>query len=543
MRLRAARLLAISKRRFGVALVRTEPETGNDLKYIFNRKWKPKSFEQVNQLLDRMNATNLTELNPDLLTRLRNVFMDFKSQRDVKPPACVANASCFTKTFWGLVKFNTLPGDIDPVSVLDSLGVGITQYAEKLHPPELTNLAWALSQCYRSWGGKHPSLKGSTQLNEILTEIARLSQDSLHRFTHKELSSFVWSMAWAEYKNSRFWGEVAENVVERLREAKNEDKGKAFGWIFRCGALRPHVLKYALVLVSLVDAMGDMKKTPATDVALIISAIDHLDDAQIREAGDYLIPTACNLIEKTNAYIKPSEVVLFLDFLSRYGRRNKLLLKKGHDLNTTVQTLFREHIFSDRPLNEKEYERDLLGLKVVHLGENITRLLLQSFQCKTPDEEFISTATFRLREHLHKQATVTQKFICCYLHASLTSPTDRLSVCEIKDIFTFSENNEGNLNLLKTVRLKHARDGHCEVVALEAILASILSYPCWQDTEGTVQLYINYAPCLSCIGAIIQFIKMLPRVHVKVEYYRAVPFVVRQTLKAPNFYNNHHVLS
>lgn len=543
MRFRAARLLAISKRRFGVALVRAEPEKANNLIYIFNQKWKPKSFEQVNQLLDRMHATSLSQLNPDFLTRLRDVFVDFKSQGDGKPPACVANASCFTKTFWGLVKFNVLPGDVDPVSVLDSLGVGITQYAEKLHPTELTNLAWALSQCYRTWGGKHPSLKGSTQLDEILTEIARLSQDCLHRFTHKELSSFVWSMAWAEYKNPRFWGEVAENVVERLREAKEEDKGKAFGWIFRCGALRPYVLKYALVLVSLVDAMGSMKNPPATDVALIVTAIDHLDDGQLREAGGYLIPAACNLIEKATVHTKPSEVVLFLDFLSRYGRRTKLLSKKGHDLKNTMETLLREHIFSDRPLDRKEYEKDLLGLKVVHLGENITRLLLQSFQCKTPDDEFISTAKLRLRQHLHKQATVTQKFICCYLEASLTSPTERSRVCEFKDIFTFSENNERNLDMLKTVRLKHARDGHCEVLALEAILASILSYPCWQDTEGTVQLYINYAPCLSCVGAILQFIKMLPRVHVKVDYYRVVPFVARETLKAPKFYNNHHVLS
>jgi len=79
--------------------------------------------------------------------------------------------------------------------------------------------------------------------------------------------------------------------------------------------------------------------------------------------------------------------------------------------------------------------------------------------------------------------------------------------------------------LLVPAPLAHDRSGHAEFKALLEVLGAVTAlgvdmHPNESRSHvvGTVHLYVDHHPCLSCVGAICQFRTVLPNVTTRVAY-------------------------
>lgn len=81
--------------------------------------------------------------------------------------------------------------------------------------------------------------------------------------------------------------------------------------------------------------------------------------------------------------------------------------------------------------------------------------------------------------------------------------------------------------MLEPLFLHVERSGHAERRALIGLLRMVVStfhqtkFDGWEVISGVVELYVTHFPCVSCLVAIAQFTRRLPRVQVWVEFDNA----------------------
>ncbi|CAE7754886.1 unnamed protein product, partial [Symbiodinium sp. CCMP2456] len=76
------------------------------------------------------------------------------------------------------------------------------------------------------------------------------------------------------------------------------------------------------------------------------------------------------------------------------------------------------------------------------------------------------------------------------------------------------------LGLLRAVSLRFPRDRDAEYLALTSVVAALRrsAAATASGAEGTVRLHASQAPCLSCLGVLVQFREAFPKLELKVSF-------------------------
>jgi len=123
-------------------------------------------------------------------------------------------------------------------------------------------------------------------------------------------------------------------------------------------------------------------------------------------------------------------------------------------------------------------------------------------------------------------AAVSSQGVVAWLAADLKVPGGN-SVFEPGRVFAADDSAEHSIlveRMVLPIFLQVPRNGHAERRALIHLLRQVSrafsynNHDQWQETLGSVQLYASHFLCISCLAAVAQFNRRLPRVAVHVEY-------------------------
>lgn len=181
----------------------------------------------------------------------------------------------------------------------------------------------------------------------------------------------------------------------------------------------------------------------------------------------------------------------------------------------------------------------LPSLGAAHTGE---ALLVAGADCKSHGVIDDVLAAADRRWVLQAREAVSQAVWWSCPHAAVSSQgvvawlSARLEVAggviveEPGRVFVADDSAEHSIlieRMLQPIFLQVPRNGHAERRALVSLLRQIsraVSYDHhdrWSDAQGSVRLYASHFLCMSCIAAVAQFCRRLPRAEVQVEFDNA----------------------
>lgn len=392
-------------------------------------------------------------------------------------------------------------------------------------PQELTNTVWA----FAALGIKTPGL---------FEAIAEQCCSKISHFNTQNITNLAWSYTHLGLDSPKLFSEVAHAAQARILDMNVQDLAQmALSLVVTRGhdhsesrvfATRELTLSLVQqVTLAMVDKLGTAKLT-------------HPDDAWI--AHDLVLvwlneADAVRVLSDKWSLLDRFVGTLF-DRVSNFLRYTPLL-RYAQPCGAVVQTVHME-----------EYQRDFRALDLRSLGIKHTAKLLHDFGFMDNDANFIKAAREQLeRDHagllLAEPGAGSQNWCLFRFQVSVATGGGMVKAEELEGIRVRSCGGdpvavglldppfEAHLVAVKLSndRLNHRkRDAEFRALAhtagvLRALLPNadtLMAERIWwgKHVRGWLQIYATEVPCLSCLGAMVQFSKRFPNVELKVSYPR-----------------------
>jgi len=390
-------------------------------------------------------------------------------------------------------------------------------------PQELTNTVWA----FAALGVK------TDQLFEVVGEECRRK---LADFNTQNITNLAWAYTHLELTSPELLADVAHVALHRVDEMNVQDLAQlALSLLF----IRGHSRKENVVL-----GTQDLTKSLVKEVSLAMVQ-------KLRRS---------NLTYPDDAWIVHDLVLVWMD-------EDEAALSIGAEwavLDGYVSGLFDQvmDFFLYTPLlryaqpcgavvqstHVQEYERAFRALDLRSLGIKYTTKVLSRFGLVGQDNEFVRFAEAKLDEDhagLLRTDPGAGSQNWCLFRFKVTATIDGMCV-KSEELTGLRVRSCGGdpaaLELLdppfeahftavklSNDRLNHRkRDAEFRALAhvagvLRALLPdadALMAERIWwgKSVQGWLQIYVTEVPCLSCLGAMVQFTKRFPRVELRVSY-------------------------
>mmetsp|Transcript_135910 Transcript_135910/g.434819 ORF Transcript_135910/g.434819 Transcript_135910/m.434819 type:complete len:743 (-) Transcript_135910:255-2483(-) len=390
-------------------------------------------------------------------------------------------------------------------------------------PQELTNTVWA----FASLGVK------SDGLFEAIGDECRVK---LSHFNTQNITNVAWSYTHLAVDNPELLKDVANAALARMSTMNVQDLAQmALSLMFTrghshkhqgfCSSLEDTLMIVSKVAVAMVEKIRGSNLTFPDDAWIVHDLVlMWMDEREaVSNIGDAWI--------HLDGYVRCLFDQVF-DFL-----RYTPLLRYAQPCGAVVQTVHME-----------EYQRAFRALDLRSLGIKYTGLLLSEMGFLEVDQEFIEVARAQLEsDHAHLLAADpgagSQNWCLFRFQVTAFVQGQWVEAEELEGIRVRSCGGDPvALTLLDApfeshllaVKLSNDRLNHrkrdAEFRALAHVAGvlrrlfpdddSLMSERIWwgKNVNGWLQIYVTEVPCLSCLGAMLQFAKRFPHVDLRVSY-------------------------
>lgn len=164
------------------------------------------------------------------------------------------------------------------------------------------------------------------------------------------------------------------------------------------------------------------------------------------------------------------------------------------------------------PVDEERYVRSLVDSDCFHAGPFFTDHLLSRLGVQKADEAFALCS----RRRLAQGGEIPGRGIRCVAAFRVSLPSGGGLSGEA--VFGPAPAGAGSRGLLVPAPLAHDRSGHAEFQAMSWLLRQLEEAEVSLDSEveGDFSMHVTHHPCLSCMGALAQLRKALPKLRLAV---------------------------
>jgi len=419
-------------------------------------------------------------------------------------------------------------------------------------PPELANVAWAFS-------------KQEIPQEGLMRAIANEAAPSIHKFKPTEVAIITWAMAVAGVQNRELMAEIGASVsrtIDRFSAPQLSHIAWAFGalsmrhtellqklagyvgdnlatfkvqglssivWCFAMLGFRdePLLMRVELELRKNVEELHPIAmarsvwayKTlmiPCPDLMRVVAG------EALRKVAGFPTKALVKLID--SVYVSPSAMSSASNLTRSLEDRTKSIADYLVSKFSMTDSL--------REVDLEDYAKEMTGLGLSDCGLVGTPLLLEQLKIKLPDYEFVESC--RSREWLkdgkrQSEEGEEDRVEFAAAKAELTASGDR-TLCEwvvnYPDMAESPMPDPTPTAPFQAVQLS-GRSGRrepiflvlcqlaarlCEWLGVEAMPLEASAAEACAGVAGTVKLLSTLVPCLSCVGALQQFVVLFPNV-------------------------------
>jgi len=381
----------------------------------------------------------------------------------------------------------------------------------------LANFAWGLATL------------GIKDTNLFLA-LGRECCTRLDEFIEQELSNLIWAFGTCEIVDNLLLHHVALECATRPAEAWDPQSVSNLLWAYATLAVKDEVLLEHMVHCAIVRIDGFVSQELANST-WATAMLMYRDEAFLEVVAQKVIRRI------TPDQTDPIHLAQLMWSFSRFHHRNVACLEKLTYLTLETLTYFTSQsiidvhdalftfgmeppaqieakvqaiadqmkaIYFPRVFDADEYKRKLEVHEMTTLGYHHTRSILESLDVY--DEKFHDIGREEVRRW-RAEAAAIDKCSRAAFHRSQ-------AVWRIWENVTVEASGPPvNSGGLVACRLKHYRGGDAEFRAMAQVALMAEKPP-------TLEIFVSEVPCLSCLGAMIQFHRTCPAVKLRVSFDR-----------------------
>eukprot|EP00746_Dinoflagellata_sp_MGD_P155003 gnl/MRDRNA2_/MRDRNA2_85161_c0_seq3.p1 gnl/MRDRNA2_/MRDRNA2_85161_c0~~gnl/MRDRNA2_/MRDRNA2_85161_c0_seq3.p1 ORF type:complete len:627 (+),score=126.89 gnl/MRDRNA2_/MRDRNA2_85161_c0_seq3:1-1881(+) len=420
-----------------------------------------------------------------------------------------------SNTCWAFAKL-----EITNSMMMTSLGKQLVTQVETLLPQDLSNTAWAFATL---------GLPQIDLLDEVLVETIAKIKD----FTPQNVANISWAFAKIGMWNDRLMEIVAMEILRKIKDFDGQGLANiawAFGTLgFKCEKMADAMLHEYLERIQhkefntqelaniafSMDVTGDHERLKKfLDVAITI--FQDKDIANYKDGASW--ENFTNITAQHGKQFDGAET-LYNEFLERFYTPVHDTLQELVDPNQgggheqawdTVQQTVKKSDFAGFGHHYSRGAMQGLGIKMAAHGDIPAWMT-----------EFRAIAFEHLKEW---RIPGTENIVCIVSYDFSYGDKNLESEPKLFSAGWADGVPEDVKQLIRPIHAHINRDNHCERVALLEVTAGAqkaLGEDCLGEMVGWVRMYVTHWVCISCLAAIIQFMRHAPNVTMEVDFDNA----------------------
>mmetsp|Transcript_16873 Transcript_16873/g.39408 ORF Transcript_16873/g.39408 Transcript_16873/m.39408 type:complete len:814 (+) Transcript_16873:164-2605(+) len=409
---------------------------------------------------------------------------------------------------------------------------------DEFEPQHLAIMAWAYATL------EFPN-------RPLLTALCRAASRKMHIFGPQHMANMTWAMATLAHKDEEFLRLMCQRALEVVQDF-NPQECSNLAWALALLTFRDDALLDAISRRS-QEIVADFIPQNLGNSAWAYNRLGYRDEELIRtltrQAAQVLHECAgqeiLDLLEtiSTGGYqdaVDPQDYARIQCWIEdRFNGAREFVAESGSfPLKLPAMSEF------DRALAVQDYKDQLASFKVIGLGYDFTRAALSSLGVIFPEgqtlDQWVETARVTALDTKNEgdaqknveaqEGLKACRTVCVYKYC-LRAPD--LGGGAAREVaygpagFASGQPNEQHELGLFAATLKHNRGGDGEFQALQACARAAvdLGFPPLGDAPhnaacltGDLWLHVSEVPCLSCVGAMAQFRRLLPEVRLNLSF-------------------------